>query len=342
MGTLFLIGLVAAFIVGVMIPTIRGKLRARANTRPAPQAPTPPAGANPPPGAAAAAAAAGNTPIDWLAVGWKVGLTLGILVLTAALAFGGYWLAGWSPDTETLKTIVAYVVAAIISAAVLVWLLRRPKPTAGFKLPKAGEVFTFFLVFALALYAMYGVSPEADLFTTAEGRVAIGVYCISMIAGGLVAANLKKGAWFSAVVGLFIFFSLTGARSWMLLNSDGVFAERTHLAAIGEWWHSRSSNGSVSSSTTNTTTTCDGVPATYRYSPALYRVNGNFCQLRGLVKQGCVSWYDVSQNFLAQSCEGLIPSVSSGIYYMKAETEAVVRFNHCKPFAPGNLLDTCS
>lgn len=93
---------------------------------------------------------------------------------------------------------------------------------------------------------------------------------------------------------------------------------------------------------TTTTAVCPGIPSTNTFGPGHYIVNGNFCQLRGVVLRGCVSWFDVSGRLLAHSCEGGIPSQPGGIYAMQPDSTAVARFNHCRPFAPGNLLDTCA
>ena len=86
---------------------------------------------------------------------------------------------------------------------------------------------------------------------------------------------------------------------------------------------------------------CNGIPTEYTYSAqTTYRINENFCQLRGYVKSGCVSWLDSTRATLAHTCNGPLPSVP-GITLLRADTEAVVRLNHCRNLAPGNLLDAC-
>lgn len=94
--------------------------------------------------------------------------------------------------------------------------------------------------------------------------------------------------------------------------------------------------------TARVTQDCPGYAETRTYYNRLTPVNTKFCQLRGVVKQGCVSWFDVDGFLLIHSCEGDIPSKPSGIYYVRADSSAIVRLNHCQPFAPGNLVDTCS
>jgi hypothetical protein len=87
---------------------------------------------------------------------------------------------------------------------------------------------------------------------------------------------------------------------------------------------------------------CDGVPTVYTYfSQTTYRINPNFCQLRGYVQSGCVSWLDTTRAVVGRTCQGGgMPGVP-GITMLRAETEAVVRLNHCINMAPGNLVDTC-
>ena len=90
-----------------------------------------------------------------------------------------------------------------------------------------------------------------------------------------------------------------------------------------------------------TSPSCTGVPTEYTYrASTTYRINENFCQLRGLVRSGCVTWLNVMKQPLAQTCGGAMPSVD-GIVMLRADTEAVVRLNRCVNLAPGNLVDAC-
>lgn len=183
-----------------------------------------------------------------------------------------------------------WVLGILLLIGLVIWnrraLFNAPVPAAGagisISLPKTGslpaQLLTSFLVFALVLYALRGVSPNADLFTTAEGWGTIAIYCVAMTAAALAAVNFKGWAKLTPVIGLFIFFSLTGFHTWMLLNSDGVFEKRTHVAGWLSSW--RGGTGS-------TKVVCTGVYEKLELTNKLEPINhGADCNAAWEVKWG--------------------------------------------------------
>ena len=205
--------------------------------------------------------------------------------------------------------ILGLLVLAIV--ALVAWNRRAlfGAPVAGaavsISLPKAGpmfmEILTSVLVFVLVLIALYGVSPNAALFTTPEGWTTLGIYVFAMIVGAMVAKFLKKGAWLAGVIGLFIFFSLTGFHSWMLLNSDGVFEQRTHVAA---WFSSLRGNGSTGSAQVASVGACSVSGQIPLDAGQVYDLNPQNCDIKLAYPNQCLalrradwtgdsSWYRV-------------------------------------------------
>lgn len=86
---------------------------------------------------------------------------------------------------------------------------------------------------------------------------------------------------------------------------------------------------------------CPGNSFTQTYGSEKAVVNGKFCQLRGEVLNGCVTWFNSRGDKLAHSCQGDIPSVR-GIHSVKADSSARIAFNHCPPGSPGTLLERCN
>ncbi len=185
-------------------------------------------------------------------------------------------------------------------------------PSFHITLPKSGttaaQVLTSFLVFALVLYAMYGTSPNAKLFTTAEGWVTIAVYCVAMIAAALAAINFKGWAKVTPWIGMFIFFGLTGFHSWQLLNSDGVFEQRTHIAStIGSIFGGPNTNRVVVVGTPQVSGPPTGVTlrAVLGSTPIELNPGGSYhIRWDEVDLSQCVKIFDPSNRLIGDDCNG--------------------------------------
>jgi len=250
-----------------------------------------------------------------LAVGiWRYGVVfdpqpVGLLPPTSAP------ILNWSvPDVDWLA--VALALAALATVGTGAWYF-SDKPRLYTSIYVIAVVL---LVYYLYRYGLLNIPRTIALY------VLVGV-------GMAMVWNYINGfTWFSLELLLAICFLMLGfshSKSW---------EEFTAMLAWPTWTSTRQV---AYTQPVQTSPGCDGTARTFNFGAAVYTVNGNFCQLRGYVESGCVKWLSADKRVLARSCQGPMPSVP-GITHIIADSSAVVRLNHCRPFAPGALVDTCS
>jgi hypothetical protein len=245
---------------------------------------------------------------------------LAIVLLAGALLMGTPFLI-----------IAACAVAIILIGKFLFtagpWLIKYPKALA--------IVWVVLLLYALTL----GLFPESrDLLLSGTGIGLLFLVILGYVTFVIIKAVFWKDSWFTAVI---LILLLIGILDVGITRNIPEARQAEIKQRLFGWLPSfGSSSRSPSTFAGQTSLDCDGVARTLSYRSAVYNVNGNFCQLRGVVESGCVLWLDSSQRPLVRTCEGPMPSVP-GITYLRGESYAVVRLNHCTPFAKGALVDKC-
>ncbi len=286
---------------------------------------------------------------------WATYMSLGVLGLLAlwvlydsytsatpaVSAEGGFnwsWLS-YSIVGIPLHKILLAGIAALVLLRLFKWWFPASSGASGSPGKSIKRVATVLSAFAALNIALYLIDPTAPLYNTPEGYGHLAFYVVLAIIAAMIDANLEGKAKFVAFVMLFITFALIGPRTGMLLSPDGRLWTKLHLK-LPSWGDGQSFREALVPSPAPTTSGCSGVPATETYQPGVHNVNGNFCQLRAYVISGCVTWLDVNKEPLAKTCNGPMPSVPN-IINMRAESVAVVRLNHCRNYASGNLVDVC-
>lgn len=89
---------------------------------------------------------------------------------------------------------------------------------------------------------------------------------------------------------------------------------------------------------------CTGNAQNFPVTPEGVVINPDFCQVRPIVLESCVTWFTVDGRKLGRSCEGSGMPTVAGIHTAKADpgTKAVIRRKLCDPFASGDLLEVCA
>jgi len=178
--------------------------------------------------------------------------------------------------------------------------------------------------------------------TTAVIWAAVGWSMLVIVPITTALLILLKGGWRVGLVGIIAILLIIAVISGpSCAPGDTVCIEAQRKAESVELVAKDNAKRFAEASRVYISQRCPGNPQTRDFDSGRYVINDNYCQFRAVVEEGCVLWYDSDDKQLGKTCKGQGVTVS-GIYALRPDPKAKLRWNLCAPFAPATQLDRCA